>query len=177
VTLAGLDRLVLRLTRWIAFVGLVALLAFAALSLVNALARTFGAPITGVRDFEKLIIAVAVAACIPAVMAARQNIAIRAFGRGQFGRALDLAGAVLGVAILAVLSWELQRYVGGLWRTGETTDTIGMPIALWWQGVAALFMLATAVQALVVVAMAAALIRGRPDPAPAGTQGGGADPA
>lgn len=166
MTLAGLDRLALRATRWIAFVGLVALLAFAAITLANSAMRYFGAPITGVRDFEKLIIAVAVAACIPAVMAARQNIAIRAF-RGPVGRALDLMGAVLGLAALGVLAWELQRYVGGLRRSGETTDTLGMPIALWWQAVALLFMLATLVQALVVASMAAALATGRAPAPPA----------
>jgi TRAP-type C4-dicarboxylate transport system permease small subunit len=166
MSLALLERWTIRFTRVVAFLGLVALIVIAVMILTNATMRwLFNSPLTGVRDWEKLIIPIAVASCIPAVMAGRENITIRFLGRWLQGRrqvTAELFGALVALMFLAVLAWQFQGVVGELWKSGETTETIGKRIAPWWQVVAVLFYLSTAVQAVVVVSLAATLIAGRP---------------
>jgi TRAP-type C4-dicarboxylate transport system permease small subunit len=160
-----LERWTIPFTRMVAFLGLVALLALAAVILANAaLSWLFTAPIDGVRDWVKLIVAIAIAACLPSVLATRANITIRFLGRivGPRGeRILELFGSVVTLAALAILAWQLQDYVIELRETGETTENLGMPIAPWWQVVTVLFYLGVAIQALVVISSARDVLRGR----------------
>ncbi len=163
-SLDGLERWAIRFTRIVAFLGLLALMALSTVILVNAAMRwLFSQPIDGVRDWEKLIVAIAVGCCIPAVMAARQNISIRFVGRligGRIEVALELFGALVVFVILAVLTYELQLYVWEVGARGQTTESLGMPIGPWWQVVAVLFLLSTLVQLIVVASLFVALIRG-----------------
>jgi len=158
-----LERWTIPFTRMVAFLGLVALLALAAVILANAaLSWLFAAPIDGVRDWVKLIVAIAIAACLPSVLATRTNITIRFLGRivtPRGERIFDFFGAVVTLTALAVLAWQLQDYVIELRRTGETTENLGMPIAPWWQAVTVLFYLGVAVQLLVVIASARDVLR------------------
>jgi len=151
-------------TRMIAFLGLVALLALAAFILANAvMSWLFTAPLDGVRDWIKLIVAIAIAACLPSVLATRANITIRFLGRAlgpRVDRALELFGSIVTWVALAVLAWQLQDYVFELRSTGETTENLGMPIGPWWQVVTVLFYLSVAVQSLVVVSGVRAVLRG-----------------
>ena len=164
LSLDGLERWAIRFTRIVAFLGLLALMALSSVILVNATMRwLFASPIDGVRDWEKLIVAIAVGCCLPAVMAARQNIAIRFVGRTLGGRkevALELFGGLVVLVILAVLTWELQNYVWEVSSRGQTTESLGMPIGPWWQVVTILFLLSTLVQLVVVASLVVALKRG-----------------
>jgi TRAP-type C4-dicarboxylate transport system permease small subunit len=163
-----LERWTIPFTRMVAFLGLVALLALAAVILANAaLSWLFTAPIDGVRDWVKLIVAIAIAACLPSVLAMRTNITIRFLGRitsPRGERILELFGAVVTLAALVLLAWQLQDYVIELRETGETTENLGMPIAPWWQGVTILFYLGVAIQALVVISAVRDVARGRTSP-------------
>lgn len=163
--LDGLERWAIRFTRIVAFLGLLALLALSSVILVNATMRwLFSMPIDGVRDWEKLIVAIAVGCCIPAVMASRQNISIRFVGRLLGGRAevaLELFGATVALIVLGVLTWQLQLYVWEVSERGQTTESLGMPIGPWWQAVAVLFILSTLVQLIVVASLIVGLARGR----------------
>jgi len=158
-----LERWTIPFTRMVAFLGLVALLALAAVILANAaLSWLFAAPIDGVRDWVKLIVAIAIAACLPSVLATRTNITIRFLGRivtPRGERIFDFFGAVVTLTALAVLAWQLQDYVIELRRTGETTENLGMPIAPWWQAVTVLFYLGVAIQLLVVIASTRDVLR------------------
>jgi TRAP-type C4-dicarboxylate transport system permease small subunit len=163
-----LERRTVPFTRIVAFLGLVALLGMAAIILANAvMSWLWGAPLDGVRDWIKLIVAIAVAACIPAVLATRQNITIRFLGHvsgGRWDAGFEAFGAIVTWLVLAALTWQLQDYVFELYETGETTENLGMPIAPWWQVVVALFALSVAVQTLVVLSLARAVARGVPLP-------------
>ena len=166
-----LDRLegwTIPFTRFVAFLGLVALLALAAVILANAaMSWLFAAPLDGVRDWVKLIVAIAIAACLPSVLATRANITIRFLGKvmgSRSERMLELFGAIVTWAALAVLAWQLQSYVFELRSTGETTENLGMPIAPWWQGVTVLFYLSVAIQMLVVITAIRAIVRGESVP-------------
>jgi len=163
-----LERWTIPFTRMVAFLGLVALLALAAVILANAaLSWLFTAPIDGVRDWVKLIVAIAIAACLPSVLATRANITIRFLGRvtsPRSQRVLELFGAIVTLAALALLAWQLQDYVFELRSTGETTENLGMPVAPWWQVVTVLFYLGVAIQALVVVSNIRSVVHGIPLP-------------
>ena len=167
--MGGLDRLerwTVRFTRTVAFLGLVALLALAAVILANAImSKLFGRPLDGVVDWIKLIVAIAVSACIPAVLAMRGNITIRFAGHflgPDRSKWLELFGAILTLVALVLLAWQLQVYVVELRETGETTENLGMPIAPWWQIVTALFYLSAVVQVLVIISILSAIASGRP---------------
>ncbi|HUT49794.1 MAG TPA: TRAP transporter small permease subunit [Alphaproteobacteria bacterium] len=153
----------IRFTRIVALAGLLALLILAGIILANALGSwLFTAPIDGVRDWIKLIVAIAIGACIPAALAMRQNITIRFLGRlaGSTGnKVLELFGACLTLVAIAAIAWQLQIYVFELFKSGETTENLGMPIGPWWQIVTILFYLSTLVQLLVVLIIVASLGR------------------
>ena len=56
----------------------------------------------------------------------------------------------------------LGEEVRNLWESGQTTQTLGVRIAPWWQAVAILFYLSFAVQLIVVISLFAQLAAGRP---------------
>jgi TRAP-type C4-dicarboxylate transport system permease small subunit len=171
-----LERLTIRVARVVAVLGLFALLALAALVLANATMRwLFAAPIDGVRDWEKLVIAFAIASCLPAALALRQNVTIRFLGHlsGKTARnGMELFGALATFVMFALLAWQLQLWTMELRGFGDTTENIGMKIWPWWQAVTVLFYFTLIVQLLVVVRCAAALIRGEDDDPEGAAEGG-----
>ncbi|MEQ8697415.1 MAG: TRAP transporter small permease subunit [Bauldia litoralis] len=162
--LERLERLTIRVARVVAVLGLFALLGLSVLILANATMRwLFSAPIEGVRDWVKLVVAVAIGSCLPATLALRQNVTIRFVGHmmNRPGRnSLELFGGLATLAMFAILAWQLQVWTFELRELGDTTENIGMKIWPWWQGVAVLFYFTVLVQLLVVVRLAAALVRG-----------------
>lgn len=170
-SLDAIDAATIRFARFVAVIGLIALLVLSAIILANAFMRwVFAEPIEGVRDWVKLVVAVAVGSCLPAALALRQNVAIRYLGLALGRRAealLELFAALIVLVAFGALAWLLQVYTLELRSDGETTENIGMVIWPWWQGVAVLFYLSVLVQLLVTVGLAVALIRGRPVPVPA----------
>ncbi len=168
-----LERLTIRVARVVAVLGLFALLALAALVLANAVMRwLFAAPIDGVRDWVKLVVAIAIASCLPAALALRQNVTIRFLGHlsGKTARnGMELFGALVTLVMFALLAWQLQAWTMELRGYGDTTENIGMKIWPWWQAVTVLFYFTLVVQLLVVVRCLAALVRGEDD----GAAGGG----
>ncbi len=164
-SLDALDAATIRFARLVAVIGLIALLVLSAIILANAFMRwIFSQPIEGVRDWVKLVVAVAVGGCLPAVLALRQNVAIRYVGGAFGGRVyivLELFGALFVLTAFGVLAWLLQIYTLELRIDRETTENIGMLIWPWWQGVTTLFYLSVLVQILVVAGLVVGLVRGR----------------
>lgn len=171
-SLDALDAATIRFARLVAVIGLVALLVLSAIILANAFMRwIFSEPIEGVRDWVKLVVAVAVGGCLPAVLALRQNVSIRYLGHALGGRIyilLELLGGLMVLAAFGVLAWLLQVYTLELEADGETTENIGMLIWPWWQVVTALFYLSVLVQVLVVTGLVVGLVRGRLPVPPSG---------
>jgi len=168
LSLPSIDAATIRFARFVAVVGLAALLVLSAIILANAFMRwVFSEPIDGVRDWVKLVVAIAVGACLPSALAKRQNVTIRYLG-GYLGRRvgsrvetlLDLFGALVVLTAFGAMTWLLQVYTTELREAGETTENIGMLVWPWWQGVCVLFMLSTLVQALVVAGFIRALVLG-----------------
>ena len=161
--LARLERIGLAVTRTLSIAGLVALMALAALTLADGLARWLAnRPIEGVRDAGAFIIAVAIACCIPVALMERANITVRiaasAFGE-RVGRVLDAFAAAATWAVVAAMAWQFTVYAGKLAHARETTWILKIPLAPFWYGVAAILWLAVVVQAIVLLLDAARALR------------------
>ncbi|HEX7008095.1 MAG TPA: TRAP transporter small permease [Alphaproteobacteria bacterium] len=161
----GLERAAIRATRVIALVGLAALLVLSIMIMADVGMRwLFNAPIAGVEDLSRLIVAIAVAASLPAVLASRQNITIRFLGHALGRRAevlLELFGALFVLAIMAAMAWQIQIYTDELRATRETTWLMAIPVAPFWQVVSALLFLCVPIQFVVIAGLIVVLMRGR----------------
>ena len=144
--LAALERLTLTATRALSVVGLIALMALAAMTLADGLLRWLAnRPIEGVRDLGGLAIAVAIACCIPAGLVERGNIAIRLGA----SKVLDAFAALLVTAVLAAAAWQFWIYAAKMARARETTFVLQIPVAPFWFGVDLILWIAVLVQLIV----------------------------
>jgi TRAP-type C4-dicarboxylate transport system permease small subunit len=152
--LAALERLTLNATRALSVVGLIGLMGLASMTLADGLMRWLAnRPIEGVRDLGALVIAVAIACCLPVALVERGNIAIR-LGKlvsPLLGRVLDAFASVAVCAILAVAAWQLWIYAEKMARAKETTFVLQIPVAPFWMGVDAILWFAVLVQTVVAL--------------------------
>ena len=153
--LQRLERIGLAATRALSLVGLVALMALAAMTLADGLLRWLAnRPIEGVRDVGAVAIAVAVSCCFPAGLMERSHISIRVAGSMLGARAGSILDALAGLAVWAVsiaMAWQFTGFAGKLARAGETTWVLKIPTAPFWYCVAAILWIAVLVQAIVVI--------------------------
>lgn len=177
----------LKLANVIAVIGLTALLVVTGLMLLEVLMRA--GPVLALRDaypglddrlrqwgmdglsdlYAPLGI-VAVAACLPAMLATRSAITVRFIAQAlpwRLRETLEAAGALLLLAMFALMSWWLGLYTADLWRFGETTwlleilrwPAFAIATACLWTGVV--------IQALVCLRQVArTLARTEPEPLP-----------
>lgn len=154
----------LRIARAIAALGVVALVGLALLVMVDVVLRwLFAAPIDGVAEISKLIIAMVVASFFPAALAERQHIAIEFVGKSLGPRAkatLEAFGALVTFGFFAAVAWRFVLYTAELGRSGETTWILGWPIAPWWVVVTVFIVFCVPVQAIVL----ARIVRNRRQP-------------
>ena len=177
----------LKLANVIAVIGLTALLVVTGLMLLEVLMRA--GPVLALRDaypglddrlrqwgmdglsdlYAPLGI-VAVAACLPAMLATRSAITVRFIAQAlpwRLRETLEAAGALLLLAMFGLMSWWLGLYTADLWRFGETTwlleilrwPAFAVATACLWTGVV--------IQALVCLRQVArTLARTEPEPLP-----------
>jgi TRAP-type C4-dicarboxylate transport system permease small subunit len=160
-----LEGATIRATRVIALIGLAALLVLAIITMADVGMRwLFNQPITGVEDLAKLVVAIAIAASIPAVLASRQNITIRFIGRALGRRAeliFEIFGSIVVFVIMAGMAWQIQIYTDELRKTGETTWLLAIPVAPFWQVVSVLLFLSVPIQLVVIAGLLMTALRGR----------------
>lgn len=150
------------LTRRVALAGIVALFAAVAVTLADVVLRAVaGVAILGMIDMIQLCTMVAVFAAIPYAFASREHVGVdfvldrmpsrlAAFFRGL--------GMLAAVALMAGIGWHgwlrMVQQVG----FGDSSQTIGIPIVLYWAPLlagAALSVLAAAMLAIACFARAA----------------------
>lgn len=112
-------------------VGAVALLALMALTVSDALLRSFAnRPILGGGDLVQVILVVVVACAVPLCVAAGRAIAIEAFLRilpkGPRG-AIERLSALMSATVLLYLAWRCQINAGEAALFGETTMLLRIP--------------------------------------------------
>lgn len=145
---------VLQVSQALALVGFFGLLILALMTTVDVLSRwLFKAPIHGVNDVRAIVMAMVIAACLPANLAARQNIKVEFLGNLLGPRpkaALDGIGGIVTLAFVAVMAWQFIPYTIELTRSGQTTWVIKLPVAPGWWIATALLLLSVPVQLTVV---------------------------
>ena len=151
-----LETRITRGTRAIAVAGFVALLAVAATTMVDVLLRwVANAPIKGLNDINGLAIAIVIAACLPLVVAQRQNISIRflgtALGAGA-SRWLEAFGSGALLAFVALVGWQLVVHTMGLAQSGRTTWQLLIPVTPCWSIATGIVLLCIPAQAIAFVA-------------------------
>lgn len=160
-----LEGATIRATRVIALIGLAALLILAIITMADVGMRwLFNQPITGVDDLAKLVVAIAIAASIPAVLATRQNITIRFLGKALGRRAeliFEIFGSLIVLAVMAGMAWQIQIYTDELRQSGETTWLLAIPVAPFWQVVSVLLFLSVPIQVVVIAGLVVTALRGR----------------
>lgn len=142
------------LARGLAAIGLGALLIFAATTIADGLLRFFlASPIDAVRDLGGLVAAFAVACCIPLAIIERSSITIRfvtSFVGPRAGRFADIAAAVLVEIVLVLMAWRFVLYAKQAVLDGNSTWMLRIPTAPVWAAVAAMIIVAAAMQLFVL---------------------------
>lgn len=150
--------------RGLALIGLAGLLVLAIMTTLDVLLRwLFAAPLHGVNDVSAVVMAVVVAACIPANLAFKQNITVNVLGTAlgsHAERAFEVLASLLTLVFVTLMAWQFVPYAAGLKETGEQTWVLAWPVWPWWVCAAAMLILAALVQVLVLAADIRALVTG-----------------
>lgn len=158
-----------RVTALIGFFGLLLLAGMTTLDVI--LRWLFQAPIHGVNDVSSVVMAVVIAACIPANLAMKQNITVEVFGNiagPRVQQALAAFASFLTLIFIALIAWRFVPFTQGLHDTGDRTWVLGWPIWPWWLVSTVLMIFSMVVQAMVTAADLVALFAGAPASADAG---------
>lgn len=119
------------LCRYIAAIGLIALMMVASLTVVDAVMRRFFASnINGLSDIVEWCIVVAVSACIPAMLFGKSAITVRVVGGflpWRAREALELIGDVLLLGTIMIIAWQLSIYAYELYRYDEVSLLLLLP--------------------------------------------------
>lgn len=150
-----LERTAATLSTALAIGGLIALMALAAMTLADGMARWLvDRPIQGVRDVGSLVIAVAIACCIPASLVERSNITIRLLEKWSVKGAgvLDAIASAVVAIVLAAIAWQFLLHAANVSAAGETTWVLHLPTAPFWWLIDVLLWCAVAIQCVVAAA-------------------------
>jgi TRAP-type C4-dicarboxylate transport system permease small subunit len=135
--------------------GLMILIAYAAMTLLDGLLRSLvNSPIEAVRDLGGVVVAVAVSCCFPLAYLQRSNITIdfiAMFAGRRCGRLLDAAAAILVTVVAIVIARQLFIHAGNEYRGGDSTLMLEIKTAPFWFAVAVIMSFAALTQALVAL--------------------------
>lgn len=154
-----------RLTRRVAFIGLIGLLVVAVATMGDVLLRwLFNAPIEGYEDVTELLFGIIIAACFPAVLLQQGNITIRFLGKALGTRAtlwLEALGTVVTFIFFAVVAWQIGAFALDETVNSRFTQTLEIPTGPWWWAVTALLAMCVPVQFTVATVAVTRAITGR----------------
>jgi TRAP-type C4-dicarboxylate transport system permease small subunit len=159
ITRERLWRATLQASRLMALIGFFGLLVLALMTTCDILSRwLFNHPIDGVNDVSAVVMAVVIAACLPANLAERQNITVEFLGNalGRRGKAiLDSLGSLITLIFVALVAWRFIPYSIEITTAHQTTWVLKLPVAPAWWIATALLLLSVPVQFMVFVSNAA----------------------
>lgn len=143
------------LSRGFALLGFAGLLLLAVMTALDVLFRwLFQLPIQGVNDVSSVVMAVVIAACIPANLAFKQNIKVEVagvMGGPRFHALLDALASLLSLLFIVLMAWMFVPYSMSLYDTGDRTWVLAWPVWPWWSFATVMICLAVPVQALVLL--------------------------
>ncbi len=144
-----------RVTRPIAFIGVLAMLVVAGATLVDVLGRWFfNSPIPALNEVVSEVFAVGVAACLPSGLAQSVNLTVDILAKwitGRLAAGLSAAGAVLLLVFVGLLAWRIEIFAESLAQQNRMTIILRWPEAPFMHAVAALLAAGTVVQAVVAL--------------------------
>jgi len=140
------------LARMLAAFGLLVLIAYAAMTLLDGLMRSFAnQPIELVRDLDGVVVAAAMSCCFPLAYQMRSNICIKFAGMmlgGRWGRAFDAFASFVMTVIAVLMAWQLFLFARSEAVNGDTTVMLAIRTAPFWYFVSCLMAFAAFVQLL-----------------------------
>lgn len=147
-------KVLLAVTRPIAFLGVMGMLVVAGVTVTNVLMRwLFGGGIIGLNEIVEMIFVVAVMATLPAGTAQRVHLRVDLLGgymSGRLSEGLSIAGGLLLTLFLAILGLEMFDYAQGMMEQARETQIRGWLIGPFIYVAAALGVLSAIVQAMLV---------------------------
>lgn len=150
------ERLARNASRQLAVTGLVLLLTFAFLSVIDGLARQIlKQPIDFVRDLGGLVVAASITLCTPAGLVQNSHISVRLLESILPAKCVVLLDAVAAIAISALVmavSKELWVYAGKVRLSGQATFLLQIRTWQFWYVVAGIFWIASFVQVIMAIA-------------------------
>ena len=148
-----IEKIVLRVSRLTALIGLAGLLVYAGATVLDVLMRwLLDSPITGVQDASSAFTSVIIASCFALCIVDRSNITIRFLGNAlgkPWKESFEGFGNLVTLVIFGLMSWQLWLFAGQLAADGETTWVLSWPLSPWWRISAVLVALCVPVQGYV----------------------------
>lgn len=139
-----------------AIIGVLFLLLVAALSVADILTREVtGRPIRGAHDIGKLFTIIIVAACFPAGLLERRQIAVTLIGAvvGPLAdRIMKVVAAAMTGFMFVCIAYYVTLHAARVTENAEYTMVLNLPLAPWWWLAAACFWACLPAQLFVIVA-------------------------
>jgi tripartite ATP-independent transporter DctM subunit len=150
-----LETLCIRLSRPVAFVGVIGMLAVSGLTMIDVLSRwLLDRSIAATNEVISMTFAVSIAACIPAGLALRVNLKVDLLESKlspKWKAWLTAIGDVLLALFFLILAWRLAIYAADLAVQRRTTVILQWPQAPFMMSAAILLFFGVAVQAVVAL--------------------------
>jgi TRAP-type C4-dicarboxylate transport system permease small subunit len=142
-----------RLAVLIAAIGLFALTVLAIVTMLDIAGRElFRVPISGFSDIADMIVVFAAASCLPISLIERHHVSVRFLGKlnWRLREVLDLLGHTLMLAVFVLMCWQVAVYALDVYRSGQTTWLIRIPVWPLWFATAFVIAVCIPAQALIV---------------------------
>ena len=145
-------------TQRVAFVGVMGMLFIAFMTIADVVLRfLFSAPIAGMGEVTSMVLAVTVAACLPAGAASGVNLTVELFDTRVSAAArerLRLFGALVLLVFYAFLAWRVGVYAHNLGARNSVTVYLAIPMAPFIWTVAGFLVISALMQLLNLTVMA-----------------------
>ena len=145
--------LIERLSQVIAAIGLFGLTVLALVTMIDIAGREIiRKPIPGFSDIADLLVVFAAAACFPISLVDRHHVAVRFLGQlhWRLREILEFLGHSLLLLVFAVICWQLVIYTLDVFRSGQTTWLMAIPVWPLWVATTLVIAICVPIQALIV---------------------------
>lgn len=106
------------------------------LTVADVLLRTFFRyPIQGMLELVELGLACTIFIALPAVFLRKEHLVVDVidhFANKPLVRLLDLAGAVVSLAVLVVMAWQMVPLARSMHEFGDVTSDLSIPRIYYW---------------------------------------------
>lgn len=152
--------------RVLALVALAGLLLLALMTTLDVTLRwLFAAPLQGVNDVSSVVMAVVIAACLPANLVFKQNITVTLLGSACGARTtllLEIFASAVTLVFICLMAWAFVPYALSTYESGAQTWVLRWPVWPFWMLAAGFVILAALGQIVVLLSDLIAAGTGKP---------------